>query len=182
MPRTRALAATALLLALAGCGGGGGGTPVAHVGGTPVTTKQLDAVVRHFRDEAKREGRPFPSGGTTTFRQVRNRLLGLLVYREELQRAADRLGVKVDRNEVARRLAAASAGEAEGSSGGDTFAHDSVVAQLVYEGLFKKVTSTVHASTPAEAAAARNAAMARFVARLERRTKVRYEPGYAPGP
>ncbi|MGZ4257662.1 MAG: SurA N-terminal domain-containing protein [Gaiellaceae bacterium] len=181
MPRTRALAAAALLLAAAGCSGGGGAA-VAHVGGTPVTTKQLDAVVSHFRDEAKREGRGFPAEGTTAFRQVRNRLLGLLVYREELQQAADRLGVKVDKDEVARRLAAASAGEPEGSGGGDTFAHDSVVAQLVYEGLFKKVTSTVHASTPAEAAAARNAAMAKFVARLERQTKVRYEPGYAPGP
>src|SRR5689334_14837003 len=143
MPRTRALAATALLLALAGCGGGGGAA-VAHVDGKPVTAKQLDAVVSHFRDEAKLEGRPFPSEGTTAFRQVRNRLLGRLVYRAELQQAADRLGVKVDKDEVARRLAAASAGEAEGSTAGDTFAHDSVVAQLVYEGVFKKVTRNVH--------------------------------------
>ena len=35
--------------------------------------------------------------------------------------------------------------------------------------------------TQAERSARRNQAMAAFVARLQRETKVRYEPGYAPG-
>jgi hypothetical protein len=181
MPRTKALAAVALFVVpLAGCGGGGGGT-VAHVGQTPLTQKQLDAVVAHFRTVAKAEGQAFPAAGTGAFRQLRNRLLGLLVYREELRQAAERLGVKVDRDELARRLAASKGGESE-STAGDTFAHDSVVAQLLYEGIFRKVTRNAHGPTTAEAAAARNAAMARFVARFERQTKVRYEPGLAPGP
>ena len=36
-------------------------------------------------------------------------------------------------------------------------------------------------STEAQRSARRNRRMAEFVARLERETKVRYEPGYAPG-
>ena len=180
MPRTGALAAAALcVLLLGGCSGGGGGD-VVHVGKTALTQKQLDAVVAHFRTVAKAEGQPFPAAGTGAFRQLRNRLLGLLVYREELKQAAERLGVKVDQDELTRRLAASKGGESE-SAAGDTSAHDSVVAQLLYEGIFQKVTRNAHGSTPAEAAAARNAAMASFIARFERETKVRYEPGYAPG-
>jgi hypothetical protein len=180
MPRSTLLAAAAVAALVAGCGGKSN-PAVAHVGGTPLRAKQLDAVVSHFRYEAKVEGNPFPADGTRSFRQLRNRLLGLLVYREELRQAADRLGVKAGPDEVAQRLAAGSAGEKEGLAG-DPFPHDSVVAQLLYEGIFKKVTRNVHASTPAKTAAARNSAMATFVSRLERTTKVRYEPGYAPGP
>ena len=96
MPRTKALAAVALgVVLLAGCGGGGDGD-VVQVGKTALTQKQLDAVVTHFRTVAKGEGRPFPAAATGAFRQLRNRLLGLLVYREELRQAAERLGVKVN--------------------------------------------------------------------------------------
>jgi transposase len=39
----------------------------------------------------------------------------------------------------------------------------------------------VKARTQAELSARKNATMKRFVDRLQRETKVRYEPGYAPG-
>src|SRR3954454_18043491 len=115
------LAVAALCLALlAGCGGGGDKT-VAEVGVRPVTQQQLDALVAHFRREAKQEGNEFPGDGTKAFVQLRNRLLGLLVYREELKQAAERLGVKVSQDELAQRLKAVPGAETEGDPNGDTF-------------------------------------------------------------
>ena len=170
----KAVAVAALCLGLlAGCGGDGGGTAVAHVGADAITTGQLDALVAHFRREAQREGKAFPREGTTAFRGLRDQLLGLLVYRTELEQASGRLGVKVTDAEVARRLP--GGGEQEGDQQGDTFARESVEAQLRTERLFAKVTRGV------ESAAERNRRWAAFVARLQRETKVRYEPGYAPG-
>jgi hypothetical protein len=175
-----ALVATGLAL-LAGCGGGGDKT-VAEVGGQKVTQQQLDALVQHFRREAQLEGKDFPQEGTSTFVQLRNQLLGLLVYRTELQQAANRLGVTISDAEVNERLAAAPAGgEEEGDTNGDTYARDSAEAELLKEGIAAKVTRGVTGKTLAERSARRNEALAKFLARLQRRTNVRYEPGYAPG-
>jgi hypothetical protein len=182
MPRPAQIAVVALAAALlAGCGGSGN-TTVAHVGGEAITQQQLDAVVAHFRSELQREGKSFPAEGSAAFKAQRNHLLALLVYRAELRQAADRLGVKVSENEISKRLVTPPGGEQEGGSGGDTFPRDSVVAQLVTEGIFTKVTRNVKAPTQAELSARRNQAMAAFVTRLQRETKVRYEPGYEPGP
>jgi hypothetical protein len=179
----RTLAAAALSAALlAGCGGGGGdGKAVAHVGGEAITQKQLDAVVAHFSKEFQLEGRSFPKEGTRAFEQTRNELLRLLVYRVELKQAARKLDVEADPNEIGKRLAAAPGSEQEGNSSGDTFARDSVEAQLLTEGIFTKVTRGVTGATTPETSARRNRTMADFLARLRRETKVRYEPGYAPG-
>ncbi|MFL5234444.1 MAG: SurA N-terminal domain-containing protein [Microvirga sp.] len=156
---------------LAGCGGGGDET-AAHVGGEEVSTAQLEALVDHFRTEAQREGKSFPKDGTLAFHAVRNQLLSLLVYRTELKQAAERLGVQVSESEIARRL---PTGEQEGDTRGDTFAHDSVVAQIRTERLFAKVTRGEMSASE------RNTRWAAFLARLKAGTKVRYEPGYAPG-
>jgi SurA-like protein len=169
------------LLTLAGCGGGGGKS-VAEVGGQKVTQQQLDALVAHFRREYQLEGREFPAEGTRTFRQVRNQLLGLLVYRTELKQAADRLGIEVSSDEVSKRLAAApGGGEEEGDANGDTFARDSTEAELLRERIAAKVARVVTGKTLAERSASRNAKLTAFLARLQRETKVRYEPGYSPG-
>ena len=166
---------------LAGCGGGGG-KRVADVGGDTITKQQLDALVTHFRREYQQEGREFPADGTRTFVQVRNQLLGLLVYRTELKQAADRLGVQVSSEAVDKRLAAApGGGEEEGDANGDTFARDSTEAELLREGIAAKVARGVTGTTLAERSASRNAKLTAFLARLQRETKVRYEPGYAPG-
>jgi hypothetical protein len=164
---------------LAGCGGGD--KVVAHVGGEAVTQEQLDAVVAHFRDEARREGNSFPAEGSPAFRRVRNQLLKLLVYRTELEQAARRLGVTVSDDDLSRRLPAPQGGGEETESPGDSFPRDTVRAQLLYEGIFRKVTRDVKAPTPAELSERRNRAMAEYVSRLERETTVRYEPGFAPG-
>src|SRR4051812_38227481 len=103
---TRLVVPALFLALLAGCGGGDDKT-VAEVGGQQITQQQLDALVQHFRREAQSEGKPFPGEGTATFAQLRNQLLGLLVYRAELKQAAERLDVKVSDADVSARLGAA---------------------------------------------------------------------------
>ena len=159
--------------------GGHGNPTVARVGGEPVTRKQLDAAVDHFRVEAKAEGKPFPAEGSDAFRRVRDQLLALLVYRTELRQAAARLGVRVARVEVVRRLQ--RSGE-PGETDRDSFEYGSVETQLFLERISAKVARGITAPTLAERAARRNRALSRYLARLRRETKVRYEPGYAPGP
>ena len=179
MPRLVLLAIGLMLLA--GCGGGSDKT-VAEVGGQAVMQQQLDALVAHFRREYQQEGKDFPQDGTSGFVQLRNQLLGLLVYRTELQQAAARLHVQVDENELNSRLAAIpSGGEAEGDANGDTYARDSMQAELLKEGIAAKVTRKVTGKTAAERAARRNQALAVCLARLQREPTGRYAPGYAPG-
>jgi hypothetical protein len=178
---TRGVLLAICLVLLAGCGGGSDKT-VAEVGGQSVTRQQLDALVAHFRREYQQESKDFPQEGTSGFVQLRNQLLGLLVYRTELEQAAAKLHVQVDQDELDRRLAAIpSGGEREGDANGDTYARDTMQAELLKEGIAAKVTRNVTGKTAAERAARRNQALAAFLARLQRETKVRYEPGYAPG-
>jgi hypothetical protein len=175
------LALAALCVALlAGCGGGGSKT-VADVGSQQLTQQQLDALVQHFRREAQVEGKDFPQQGTRGFVQLRNQLLGLLVYRTELQEAADRLDVKVNQDELNARLAASQSGGEGGDANGDTYARDTIESELLKEGVAAKVTRGVTGKTLAERSARRNEKLAAYLARLQRETKVRYEPGYAPG-
>ena len=170
-------AALAVVLALAGCGSGGS-KKVATVASTPITQKQLDDLVDHFRKEAEAEGRTFPKQGTDAYRVQRNQLLGLLVYREELRQAAGRLGVTVSEDEISKHLAAA--GQPEPEQKGDPYAHDSIETQLLYKRIFRKLTRRVKGGTPEVVSAKRNQVMAELVAKLQRTTRVRYEPGFAP--
>ena len=174
------LAAGGITAGLLLSGGGHSNPAVAHVGGEAITRDQLDAVVDHFRREANAEGTPFPDEKSARFRTIRNRLLGVLVYRAELAQAARRLGVRVTNIEVLRRMSPSGGGE-EGRST-DRFQYETVKAQLLYERIYAKVTSGVSGPTTAELAARKNTAMKRYINRLERETQVRYEPGYAPGP
>jgi hypothetical protein len=160
--------------------GGSSNPPVAHVGADTIRRDQLELVVTHFREEAKNEGTPFPGENSSRFRAVRNGLLGILVYRAELAQAARRLGIRVTNTEVLRRLNTNSQGEEEHDT--DRFQYDTVKTQLLYERIYAKVTRSVSAPTTAQLAARRNAAMKRYLDRIQRETRVRYEPGYAPGP
>jgi hypothetical protein len=171
--------AGAILAAVLLRASGQGNPTVARVAAEPVTQKQLDAMVEHFRLEAKAEGKPFPDEDSEAFRRLRNQLLGLLVYRTELRQAASRLGVRVTQVEVVRRLQ--RSGE-PGEADRDSFEYGSVQAQLLLERISAKVTRGIKAPTLAERAERRNRALSRYLARLRRETQVRYEPGYAPGP
>jgi hypothetical protein len=144
MPRPAGIALAALTaVLLVGCGGNGNPT-VAKVGGESITQKQLDAVVGHFRSEAQREGKSFPDEKSAGFKRLRNRLLGLLVYRTELRQAADRFGLTVTDSEISKRLVTPPGSEQEGSSD-DAFPRDSVASQILYERIFDRVTRKVKA-------------------------------------
>ena len=181
------LAAVAVILAagiLAGLilSGGHSNPAVAHVAGEAITRDQLETAVDHFREEAKREGMPFPDEKTARFRAVRNRVLRVLVYRAELSQAAKRLGLGVSNIQVLRRLNGAKEPGAGEEQESDQFQYDTVKSQMLYERIYAEVTRRVTAPTTAELAARRNATMKRYIDRLKRETQVRYEPGYAPGP
>jgi hypothetical protein len=64
----------------------------------------------------------------------------------------------------------------------DQFQFATVKAQLLYERIYAKVTEGISAPTTAQLAARRNAAVGRYIDRLESETKVRCEPGFVPGP
>jgi outer membrane murein-binding lipoprotein Lpp len=162
--------------------GGHSNPVVAHVAAETITRDQLEAAVDHFRKDAKQEGTPFPDEYTARFRAFRNRLLGVLVYRVELSQAARRLGVSVSRAQVLRRLNGSSQSGEGSEQGSDQFEYDTVKAQMLYERIYAGVTRHITAPTTAQLSARKNAAMKRYVDRLERETQVRYEPGYAPGP
>jgi hypothetical protein len=159
--------------------GGHSNPAVAHVGGEKITRDQLEVAVDHFRKEAEQEGTPFPDEKSTRFPAIRNRLLGVLVYRAELAQAARRLGLRVTNVQVLRRMTPNSEGD---QSATDRFQYDTVKAQLLYERIYAEVTRGITAPTTPELAARKNAAMKRYIDSLERDTQVRYEPGYAPGP
>jgi len=181
------LAAVAVLVAggiLAGLllSGGHSNPAVAHVAGEAITRDQLETAVDHFREEAKREGTPFPDENTARFRALRNRLLGVLVYRAELSQAAKRLGLSVSNIQVLRRLNGAKEPGEGAEQESDQFQYDTVKSQMLYERIYAEVTRRISAPTTAELAARKNASMKRYIDRLKRETQVRYEPGYAPSP
>jgi hypothetical protein len=159
--------------------GGHSNPPVAHVGGQAITRDQLATAVDHFRKEYEAEGKPFPDQKSPNIRALQNRLVGLLVYRAELDQAARHLGIAVSNIQVLRKLNENSEGEEHPT---DEFAYETVKSQLQYERIYAQVTEGISAPTTVALAARRNAAMKGYIDRLKRNTQVRYEPGYAPGP
>ena len=175
-----ALAAAGLVAGLLVVFLGGSSNPaVAHVGDQAITHDQLATAIDHFRREYEAEGKPFPEEKSPNFRALQDRLVGLLVYRAELAQAAQRLGIRVTNLQVLRRMNGNSEGEEDAT---DQFEYDTVKAQLLLERIYAQVTRGITAPTNPELAARKNAAMKRYIDRLERETQVRYEPGYAPGP
>jgi hypothetical protein len=182
------LAAFALTFAASGCGEKKAQRPVAFVGDTAISGEEFDAAIEEIRADRRRKGEneEFPEPGTAGYRHLRDSVLGLLVFRAELRQAAQRLGIQVKNDEVERLIDAGGGapGEGEGGSLGAAareIARDSLRAQLLYQRIYEQVTSSVTAPTAAELSARRRAAMARFITRMKKSARVRYEPGYAPG-
>lgn len=177
MPRRRALLLVTVVLA-AGCGSGGSGgdKAVAHVDSMAITQADVDGAVKHFADEASASGKPFPKTGSTAYRTAERQVLALLVYRSELAQEGRKLGVRVTDADVQKRVKSSSSTTEQEGSGTSTFAADTVRAQLFYEGIYRKVTAGAKPSR-------REAVMRGWLARIKQayRSKVRYEPGFAPG-
>jgi hypothetical protein len=173
------LGGTVLALLLSGCGGTHH-QPVAHVGGTAITGVQLRAGIEQIRADRRRkgEGEEFPEPGSRAYKRVQDSVLDLLVLHAELEQAAHRLGLSVDDREVDRLIDVGGGAPGEGEAGSlgkeaREFARESVRAQLLYQRIYERVT---------RGAKDRRVAMARFIQRMRKSARVRYEPGYAPGP
>src|SRR3954471_9691337 len=83
---------TLLTLALAGCGGGG---QLAKVGDRSITRDQVDRMVEHASEEAKRANADFPAKGTDGYRELQQEAVAILVSRAQIVLAAKRMGIAV---------------------------------------------------------------------------------------
>jgi hypothetical protein len=190
------VAAVIVAFAFAAAGCGSKHEPAARVGGAAISAEQVDRIVEHARDEARREGKDFPAEGTQAFQVVRRQALDLLVYHEELAQRAHDLGV----TPAASELEPPADGDSEeGGSQDDAFSRESVRGAVLYRKIYNRVTRNVSVSAteirtyrsrypgvPRGQArrnlldTKRNALMARWVAQMKRdyADKVRYGSDY----
>lgn len=97
-----------LALAAAACGGAGGGVPdgaVAVVGGTQIARAELDELIAVARKAYEAQKRDFPKVGTPEYQSIQTQYVAYLVQREELEQAAEELGVTVTEKDVDEQFA-----------------------------------------------------------------------------
>jgi hypothetical protein len=173
---------------------------VARVGDHVISKEDVERMVEHYEEEFAREGREFPEQGSPAYEQLERTALGLLVFREQLEQAAESFGIELSEEEVERRVERAreSEGEAEGEEGEDFFA-GAVRTQMIREAVARRLFPAVTVSDAEFRAAARtrnrrptaafrrellqerrNAALARWVTDARRTISVDYEPGWDP--
>jgi hypothetical protein len=123
------------------------------VGERTIGERDVEGALEHFREEAKREGKPFPGDGTQAFASSRRHVIGLLVYRAQVEQGAEQLGVHVSGEQVERQLdqARENGGEEGGEEGEESedFLRDTVRSQLTYLAAYRKVTGSVRVSAAA---------------------------------
>jgi hypothetical protein len=156
----------------------------AKVDGKRISQRQVDRLAAYAADEARVEGRDVVKPGTPAYTQLERQGIDLLVYHEELRQSAAALGIHVTDADIQKRLGPpAAAGEGEEVSGllvggapaRRAFVEESVRGELLYRKIYDSVTKDVaHDDTK------RNAAMARWVARMKQRYagKVEYAPRF----
>jgi hypothetical protein len=139
------LAVAAILVAVALIRGRGESTMAAQVGDTTISTREVDVVVRHARDEARNEGKDFPREGTAAYQQLRRQALGLLVYHEELAQRAQALGLEVPEVDVATPIEVdLGVGGFDSDAGADrVFIRQSVRGAALYRSIYARVTRHV---------------------------------------
>jgi hypothetical protein len=132
-------------------GGGGGNETVQTVARHKITRDDVDLTVQHFREEADREGRPFPRNGTKEYEGVEKIALRLLIDRAAIEGEAAKLGVHVRDAQVDARVGGAGSGESEGGGAirvraEAAFARGTARTQLVEEAVARKLTRAVRVS------------------------------------
>ncbi len=178
----------------------------ARVGGTTISAEEVDLILAHARDEAKNEGNAFPARGTPAYQAFRRQALGLLVYHEELAQQAVALGIEVPAADLAAPGVEGESGSGEADGGQDAvFVRQSVRGAALYRKIYDQVTRSASVSDAevrqyyqghldryralgVRFSAARqqirlnlldtkrNAAMARWIARMKRDYAVRQKP------
>jgi hypothetical protein len=199
-PRRVALLASLVVLAPA-CEPPWENETVAHVGDQVISKEDVERTVDHYQEEFAREGREFPERDSPAYQSLERTALRLLVFREQLEQAADDFGVELSEEEVERRVERAreAEGETEEEEEGADFFEGAVRTQMIREAVARKLFPGVTVSEaevrdaartrnrPATAAfrrellqERRNAALAKWVADARRSVSVEYEEGWAP--
>jgi parvulin-like peptidyl-prolyl isomerase len=157
MKRSLALAAAALAavtLVAAGCGGSDEvpADAVAVVDGTTITRSSLDGLLTRAKKSYTAQKRAFPKAGTSEYQSLQTQAVAYLVQREEYAREADKLGIDVTDQQIAKKVDEVKKQYFGGSQAkfekgladqGYTKAtlEEDIRSQLLTEGIYKKVTT-----------------------------------------
>ncbi len=159
MKRSLALAAAALAavtLVAAGCGDSDEmpADAVAVVDGSSISRASLDGLLARAKKSYAAQKRSFPKAGTSDYQSLQTQAVAYLVQREEYAREADKLGVAVTDQQVAKKVDEVKKQYFSGSQTkfekgladqGYTRAtlEEDIRSQLLTEGIYKKVTGDV---------------------------------------
>jgi len=157
MKRSLALAAAALAavtLVAAGCGDSDEvpADAVAVVDGTTITRSSLDGLLTRAKKSYTAQKRAFPKAGTSEYQSLQTQAVAYLVQREEYAREADKLGIDVTDQQIAKKVDEVKKQYFGGSQAkfekgladqGYTKAtlEEDIRSQLLTEGIYKKVTT-----------------------------------------
>jgi parvulin-like peptidyl-prolyl isomerase len=145
----------AVLAAACGTSSDSGDVPqnsVAVVGNKTITKAEFDDLVNYAKRSYDAQKRPFPKVGTQEYAQIRDQAVRFLVQRAQFEVKADDLGVNVSDQEVDKRIdqykkerhgGSDEKFQAELKAQGlsEEQARDIIRANLVQEGIYKRVTS-----------------------------------------
>ena len=157
MKRSLALAAAALAavtLVAAGCGDSDEvpADAVAVVDGTSITRSSLDGLLARAKKSYAAQKRAFPKAGTSDYQTLQTQAVAYLVQREEYAREADKLGIDVTDQQIAKKVEEVKKQYFGGSQArfekglkdqGYTKAtlEEDIRSQLLTEGIYKQVTN-----------------------------------------
>ncbi len=152
------VAVSALALLGTGCGGGVARSvpddAVAVVGDQGIPKREFDSLLEQAARGARQRGHGAPKIGSPEYAQLRRQILGYLVQRAEYAQKADEMGVHVGEKQVAQRLRGLKQQYFHGNerryreqlrSQGltDLRVRDNLRAQLLSEGIYRRVTAGV---------------------------------------
>src|SRR5215207_1970710 len=143
-----------LALVVSGCGGGSDEVPadaIAVVDGTDIPKAEFDALIAQAKKSYTLQKRDFPKSGSPEYNTLKNQAVQFLVQRTQFEIKADELGVEVTDKQVNDRLAQIKKQYFGGSEKkyqdqlkqqglSEESVKRDIRAQLVQEGIFKKVT------------------------------------------
>jgi parvulin-like peptidyl-prolyl isomerase len=161
MRRSILLALISLVLVAAGCGGTSTATlssnDAAVVGSKQVTKDQFQSLMDRAKTSYVAQKRPFPKPGSTEYEQLKGQAVTFLIQRAEFAQEADAMGIKITDDQVNKRIDQLKKQFYGGSEQRyektlkqqgltQDQAKEEVLAQLISEALFKKVTGSVKVS------------------------------------
>jgi foldase protein PrsA len=162
--KTLLLLAFAFVVLAAGCGGSSKdsskkvpGDAIAVVNGSSIAKTEYDGLISQAKKSYKAQKRTFPKVGTSEYNVLKNQAVQFLVQRQQFEQKANELGVKVSDKQIDDRLKQIK----KQYFGGDQKRYEQqlkqqgltdvqvrrdIRAQLVQEGIFKKVTGDAKVS------------------------------------